>query len=229
MWRHLIAAVPAVVLLIIMFKAVTRPAPSYSQPLTEAERRGLTAPKATDKAADKSTEELVWKTVFGLCVASAAFFFVDSMLRQYRTGKTTAIALAVMGLITFGLFSLVYYAIWGRHPLKPAVELYGDGRFCPRCLALTTDRQAPGTLVANGFFGTQPMGAADPCVACKSVVRTIWLWFVVPVVPLGSYRMIAIEREEYVGRRTSLYWPQVLPVYGIVLAVAGVIAFLVLR
>ena len=224
MWRHLFAAIPAAMLLVAVARTAS-PDTSYNRPLTAAERQGLTV---RQPAKSPATEWGV-KIALGLCAASAVYFFVDAIRREITTGKTTALAIAFVGMLTFGFVSLLYYAIWGRHPLRPAADVYGDGRFCPRCLARSTDRPAPGTVVYNAIYGTQPMGAADRCDACKSVVRTIWLWLIVPLVPIGSYRMIATERNHYVGRRTSLRWSQVLPVYGIVLVLAAVVGYAALN
>lgn len=220
MWRHLFAAVPAAMLLIAIAR-IASPDTSYNRPLTAAERQGLTLRKV-----DKSPAE-AWgvKIVLGLCAASGVYFFVDSIRREITTGKTTALAIAFVGILSFGFVSLVYYAIWGRHPLRPAADVYGNGQFCSRCLARSTNRPAPGTVTYNAIYGTQPMGSADRCDSCKSVVRTIWLWLVVPLVPIGSYRMIPTERNHYVGRRTSLRWSQVLPVYGIVLVIVAAVVY----
>jgi hypothetical protein len=214
MWRHFFAAIPATMILVVIIGFARRPSTSYSGPLTEAERRGE-KPAAFTPPSDAS--KLTLDVLLVLCVASAIFFFIDSIRRTYRSSNTIAIALAFMGLITFGAFSLIYYLIWGRERLRPAEELYGDGVFCPRCLERSSDRAAPSTLSYDAFFGTRPMGAADRCSTCKSVVRTIWLWLGVPVLPIGSYRMIATGKNEYVGRRTGMRWMQVLPVYAIAL------------
>ena len=71
-------------------------------------------------------------------------------------------------------------------------------------------------------FGTRYMGSADRCEDCKSVVRTLWAWVVLPVFPLGSYRVIPLETYQFIGRRTALRWPQVAAVYVMALAVVAI-------
>jgi hypothetical protein len=215
MWRHFFAVLSAVMVLFFISRVI-RNTSGKNGPITEAEIRAARM-SASERAEAVASEKLVAYVMVGAGLASALFFFIDSMRRTYRTGNTVAIAIAFMGFITLGMASLIYYAIWGREPLRPAAELYGDGVFCERCLARSSDRAAPSTLTFNGFFGTQPMGVADRCPQCTSVVRTIWIWFGVPLLPVGSYRMIATGKNEYVGRRTSVRWSQVLPVYAMAL------------
>jgi hypothetical protein len=51
------------------------------------------------------------------------------------------------------------------------------------------------------------------------VVRTLWFWLVVPVIPLGSYRVIATNGNHFIGRRTiTPHWTQISMVYGIALS-----------
>jgi hypothetical protein len=91
---------------------------------------------------------------------------------------------------------------WERFPL----ERVGPDGFCTRCRSQTTD-ESPGNAYSVNFVGTKLIGGPDPyqCPACGSIVQTKWFWFFVPIVPLGSYRIIYLEKEmfssRYVGRK----------------------------
>lgn len=95
-----------------------------------------------------------------------------------------------------------------------------------QCLTSTTDRTAPGSLAMNVVLGSRYMGSSDRCPACRSVIRTLWLWLVLPVFPLGSYRVITTDTYSFIGRRTKLNWSQVVTVYAVAAAVVAVVAFI---
>jgi hypothetical protein len=62
-------------------------------------------------------------------------------------------------------------------------------RFCYPCWAQTTG-EWPGGNLTRKWLGVCLAGEVDPCPACGSVIETRALWFVVPVLPLGQYRVI---------------------------------------
>ena len=150
----------------------------------------------------------------------ALYFLIDAFRRPFRGDRTTALAIAILGVISFGLFSLVYYAIWGRHPLHKRDEIYSTA-FCDRCIASTIEDPAPDTGTHKALVGTRFMGGTDPCPTCKSIVRTFWVWFMIPIAPLGSYRMIWLDPTHYLGRRARFDTRHILGVYAIVLALAA--------
>ncbi len=76
------------------------------------------------------------------------------------------------------------------------------------------------------IMGTRYMGASDRCPTCLSVVRTLWVWLLLPVFPLGTYRIIPTDTYSFIGRRAKLNWPQVASVYVIAVSVAAGIALL---
>jgi len=159
-----------------------------------------------------------------ILTVGSIYFAIDAMRRTYRGHNTVAIAIAILGLLSFGLSSLVYYAIWGRFPLRPETQVFSTG-FCRQCLASTTEAAAPDTGVYNLFFGTRLMGANGMCPTCKSVIRTFWVWFFIPLIPLGSYRIVTIDQAHYLGRRLhSLHGRQVLTVYSITFTAILIIA-----
>jgi uncharacterized membrane protein len=219
MWRHFFAAGPALVLLTVLLGLLASTGPYSRRPATLSRSR----------AAEVSSSAKTWTMTKALALplwaeAGAIFFMVDSIRRQYRTGRAAAIAFAILGVIGLGLTSLLYYAFWGHRRLEPASAVFGL-MFCERCLALTTDQPAPDTMTHDLVLGTQFMGAADRCEQCHSVIRTLWFWVVVPVLPFGSYRVIATETNRYIGRRTSLRWSHVAAVYAVTLVVVLAIVY----
>jgi hypothetical protein len=90
---------------------------------------------------------------------------------------------------------------WTRFPSE---RVGGDG-FCAACRSQTTDESPGDTSTANFMFGTRLIGHDDRCSACGAVLQTKWLQIVLPIIPLGRYRVIYLEREllsgQYVGRR----------------------------
>ena len=86
----------------------------------------------------------------------------------------------------------------------PAERITADG-FCAACRAQTTDESPGNTTVLNFMFGTRLIGHDDRCSACGSLLQTKWLQIVLPIIPLGRYRVIYLEKGlisgRYVGRR----------------------------
>jgi hypothetical protein len=90
---------------------------------------------------------------------------------------------------------------WMRFP----AERVGTDGFCEDCRAKTTDESPGDTIVVNFVFGMRLIGHDDRCAACGSVLQTKWLQIVLPIIPLGRYRVIYLEKGllsgRYVGRR----------------------------
>jgi hypothetical protein len=159
---------------------------------------------------------------------AALFFVVDAVRRKYRGGGGVALGMAIFGLLSAGMGSLVYYALWGRSPLERASGFFSQG-LCAKCVSSTTDKPAPSSQAFQVVLGTRYMGADDRCSECQSVVRTLWFWFGLPLVPLGSYRIVTTDIYHFRGRRTALRWPQVLTVYAITVILAGLFGLLYFR
>ena len=145
---------------------------------------------------------------------------VDAFRRRHTGARGTQFGLAIGGLFSLGISSLLYYVAYGWSAIRPADEVYGDGEFCFRCLAETTDQPAPSTL-SNLVAGSRLVGDADLCPDCNSRVKTLWLFLYIPIAPMGSYRVIHLSPGHYVGRRTRLNARQVLTMYALALALAG--------
>lgn len=83
--------------------------------------------------------------------------------------------------------------------LFPAERISSNG-FCQKCCAQTTDESPGNTQTINLVFGNRLMGHLDRCNICGSVLQAIWFWFVIPIFPIGKYRVIYLERGMFTGR-----------------------------
>ncbi len=125
MWRHLFAVGPVLFFISIVIGLARGPGGGPTRSEIQKQTRSAQH-KEWDNAV--ALGPVIW------CEISAIFFLFDSIRRKYRGSRAVAVALAVVGLLTLGWVSLVYYVIWGRHPIEPATEVYGTG-FCgmPGC------------------------------------------------------------------------------------------------
>ncbi len=74
-------------------------------------------------------------------------------------------------------------------------------RFCQECIQSTADQSSGGTFTLN-FIGTTFFLEKDRCLVCGSVVR--WLVFsvlLVPLIPLGKYRVKYVSRDRFWSRK----------------------------
>ena len=86
-----------------------------------------------------------------------------------------------------------------------------DPPFCARCTAGSARPGAPGLSTRQGL-GRTFYGSAAPCGDCGSEVRTLWwVFLLLPVVPLGSYRVIAFEEEAADGTSTTAFASRRVP------------------
>lgn len=160
--------------------------------------------------------------LLALAFAGGLYFAIDACRRHYTESKLFVIALAILGAIFFGSLSLVYYAIWGRMPLEPASVVFGKA-FCPACLMSSSDVSAPDTATINLVVGTKLIGRSQRCPECGSVVKTLWGFALVPLAPGGSYRVIYVETNKYISRKTQLDLKNVLFVYALWLPLASLL------
>jgi hypothetical protein len=94
--------------------------------------------------------------------------------------------------------------------------------FCYDCVAATSDESAGNTVTVN-FIGTGLFGSAEPCPLCGSAVSTKWVTFFFPVIPLQSYRVIELPRNQYLSRSMRrIDWRQVLRTYAFWIGVIAV-------
>jgi hypothetical protein len=89
---------------------------------------------------------------------------------------------------------------WDQFPL----ERIGPDGFCAGCRAQTTEA-SPGDTSTMNLARTRLIGDRDPCPACGSVIPTKWFCLIVPIIPLGRYRIIYLEKgllhSRYIGRK----------------------------
>jgi hypothetical protein len=67
--------------------------------------------------------------------------------------------------------------------------------FCQSCLDETID-ESPGNMEIFSSVGTGwgPFGRKK-CSQCKSIIKTKWIYFLVPLIPRGKYRVLYTRRS----------------------------------
>ena len=158
-----------------------------------------------------------------LSFAASILFLADAVRREYDGPSAWPIAIAVMGVLTIGLTSALYYVLWGWRPTREA-----GGRsatFCQPCCQQTVETK-PFSLITHNGMGFRLIGAALRCDTCGSRVKTCWFVFLIPLLPLGSYRFLPIgdaglTESRFMARKLpGMYWPQIWP--HLLLIVTGV-------
>jgi hypothetical protein len=90
---------------------------------------------------------------------------------------------------------------WKQFPLQKV----GSDGFCAGCRNQTTDESPGDMTVVNFICGQRLIGHDDQCSACGSLLQTKWVQIILPIIPLGRYRVIYLEKgmlsSRYVGRR----------------------------
>ena len=79
-------------------------------------------------------------------------------------------------------------------------EWLASAGFCYGCWEQTTE-ESPGNGFTVNLIGTAVTGEEQPCAVCSSTVKTKHFWIVVPLIPLGRYRVIRYGATHYIGRR----------------------------
>ena len=81
------------------------------------------------------------------------------------------------------------------------------GTFCQACLD-STSPQSPGGTYTFNTVGTRIFFSRDRCPSCHSIVqRKAFCALFVPLIPLGSYRVIYTGPTQYIGRRVTSHHP----------------------
>ena len=83
--------------------------------------------------------------------------------------------------------------------------------FCNACVAASTPVPAGSNATVNGI-GITFCGRGDPCRVCGSVVQTQWFCFLlVPLVPLGRFRVKYVAPKRYLSRmvREKSDWKEI--------------------
>jgi hypothetical protein len=93
----------------------------------------------------------------------------------------------------------------GEYLTRFPEERVGSDGFCAVCRSKTTDQSPGNTSTVNFVLGNRLIGSEDRCPACGSVEQTLWLQIVLPIIPLGRYRVIYLDKDmfssRYVGRK----------------------------
>jgi endogenous inhibitor of DNA gyrase (YacG/DUF329 family) len=76
-----------------------------------------------------------------------------------------------------------------------------SGTFCKACLD-STSLQSPGGTFTFNTIGTRLFFSRERCPSCHSIVqRKAFCALFVPLIPLGTYRVIYTGPSQYIGRR----------------------------
>ena len=152
-------------------------------------------------------DQFISITLVALAFVGAVILLVDAATRPYRSNRPWALALAIVGVMSLGLASLAYYIGWGWTPRS---FRFGE-RFCEECLATSEELPAPLDLTTvNLVHGGRLIGAANPCSACGSVVRTHAFYLAgLPVHSRGSFRVLWLGPDQLLARPTAFHWPHV--------------------
>src|SRR3954462_11813266 len=102
----LIAFLPCLLTLVMLVRTIAfQPPPRLPPAQRDSNGRLIPAPRQ-----QQNVPPLVWM-VIALPVLGAVVLLVDALMRQYEGPKALPIALAVVGLISMGMTSAIYYAI----------------------------------------------------------------------------------------------------------------------
>ena len=116
------------------------------------------------------------------------------------------------------------------------------GIFCEACTNVSSTAYFPGKVSSLNGIGRMFYGEESRCPTCGSCVRTLWFTLLfLPIVPLGSYRIIngtfergvASTTERFHARRTDFCWKQVVFTWfaglAVVLGSIAALVYLVIR
>ncbi len=91
---------------------------------------------------------------------------------------------------------------------KQCRDYYQHPDYCRACMAGTTQESAGGTTTVNGV-GTKLYGSKSPCPQCGSIIQTKFFCFLlIPVIPLGKYRVKWVSPRRYLSRKLNPAIPQ---------------------
>jgi hypothetical protein len=140
-----------------------------------------------------------------LGIVSVIYFIIDAFLRKYYENRALPIALAIMGLISFGFFTLIYFLYWGWR--NRDIEFGSD--FCENCIDESEVFEKPlGLDTVNFVNGGRLVGFAKRCNTCGSFISTHCFYlFGMPTYSKGSFRVQCPDTNKYILRKVRFYWP----------------------
>jgi hypothetical protein len=191
-------------------------------------RERVAAERAAARAADSAAKTRA-PVLLAIGEIGALLLLIDACRREYEAPRGWPIAIAALGLLSFGTSSIVYYAIWGWRPTRRETPFMED--FCAACKSDSTDRSLSGLFMWNGMLGTRFLGRARHCETCGSSVRTVWFFVVVPLLPLGTYRVLPVgqamaHKSSFLSRKTQWNSVQLATVYCVLAVIVAVVFWL---
>ena len=147
-------------------------------------------------------------SILALGYIGIIYFIVDAFRREYQADRTLPIALAIVGILSFGLTTIIYFMTWrwqDRH-FAYATD------FCDSCITESSEVAEPLDLTTINFFiGGRLLGGAKKSSSCGSTIKTHCFYvFGIPVYSRGSFRTQCPAMGEYILRKRPLYWTHLL-------------------
>jgi hypothetical protein len=136
-----------------------------------------------------------------------------------------------MGVFSLGITSIIYYLAWGSTPTK--LYRFAAETFCDRCINSTLDIPARGLGTFRHIMGVRLIGTTGRCETCGSIVKTRWFWFIVPLIPFGSFRVLRAGDPTLVlatlltRKLPRMEWVQVTARFVFIALIAGAVAIIV--
>lgn len=100
--------------------------------------------------------------------------------------------------------------IWGHHRTrlgwfccKQCADYYQRPGFCRSCMETTSDQSAGNTVMASSMSGTCLRWTTGKCPDCGSVVQHKVRTLIIPLFPLGIYRVKYYSSRMYYSRKLS--------------------------
>ena len=169
---------------------------------------------------------------FLFCVGFVVLIFKGVLIAaDYDEPKVLPIVLATMGVFSLGITSIIYYLAWGNNPTR--MYQSASTAYCPDCFHNSQDIPAKGLFTVKHIWGVRLIGSSGRCGNCGSIVKTRWFFFVIPLIPVGSFRVLRageaslLEARLYTRKLPTMDWVQVSARYIILAVIAGVVALIV--
>jgi len=96
----------------------------------------------------------------------------------------------------------------------------------------TLDIPAKRLFTVEHIWGVRLIGSSGRCGNCGSIVKTRWFFFVIPLIPFGSFRVLRagdpslLEARLYTRKLPNMNWAQVSARYIILAIIAAVVALM---
>lgn len=74
--------------------------------------------------------------------------------------------------------------------------------FCEACKSTSSDVSA-GNILSINFIGRGFIGSSNRCSTCDSIERNLYFFFIIPLLPLGKWRVKHIESNRLMTRKVT--------------------------